>query len=341
MMELVSGKSVRRGAGIVLVGISFLLALYPLSQTNPFALFERYLSANQNIEQLSIRLAIGLSYYIVVLLIATWGMLWRSPRSQFVVAFERIFLFDPVCQSGSPFATLIMSSSLGLIFIGVYMVAFLFQPTRYLGLESLFREDNFFESFTAIAHFASSLMIAITIFRLRKELNRDFQIRVILGIYLSVALALALIALEEISWGQRIFGWEASGPFASNYQHETNLHNFFNPYMPFFFGGFTLALFVVTLVPGILVLVKKGTRWIWSVFPHPSLLGVTVLIVLTNAIFDSELAEDLFAVWMLFYSVRIVRHVPRYWAETQAPVRVLDENVFESHALSLGGVDEK
>ena len=318
MSRSVSGKSVRLGAGIVLVGISFLLALYPVFQINPFALFEHYFSANQNIEQLSIRLVIGLSYYSVVLLIAIWGVFCLSPRSPLILAIERIFLFDPICQSCSAFGVLVVTSLLGLIFIGVYIAAFLFQPMKYLGLEFLFREDNLFESFSALAHFASSLMITITIFRLRKELNRDFQIRVVLGIYLAVALAILFIALEEISWGQRIFGWEASGPFASNYQHETNLHNFFNPYMPIFYWGFALGLWAITLVPGILQMLNQGTRLIWLIFPHTSLLGVAVFIVLTNAIFDPELAEDLFAVWMLFYSLRIVRHVPRYLAETHS-----------------------
>jgi hypothetical protein len=41
-----------------------------------------------------------------------------------------------------------------------------------------------------------------------------------------LALGLLLVAMEEISWGQRIFGLETTGIFVSNGQAETNLHNF-------------------------------------------------------------------------------------------------------------------
>jgi hypothetical protein len=34
-----------------------------------------------------------------------------------------------------------------------------------------------------------------------------------------------LAGFEEISWGQRVFGWETKGIFEYSDQHETNLHN--------------------------------------------------------------------------------------------------------------------
>lgn len=36
-----------------------------------------------------------------------------------------------------------------------------------------------------------------------------------------------LILMEEMSWGQHLFGWSAGGLFESNAQNETNLHNFY------------------------------------------------------------------------------------------------------------------
>ena len=41
-----------------------------------------------------------------------------------------------------------------------------------------------------------------------------------------IALALLLIAAEEVSWGQRLVGFETAGPLMANGQQETNLHNF-------------------------------------------------------------------------------------------------------------------
>ena len=43
---------------------------------------------------------------------------------------------------------------------------------------------------------------------------------------ISFALLLLIMAMEEISWGQNIFGWKTPSFFGNNYQNETNLHNF-------------------------------------------------------------------------------------------------------------------
>jgi hypothetical protein len=54
------------------------------------------------------------------------------------------------------------------------------------------------------------------------------------GIRFSFFLSFAFLffAFEEISWGQRVFGFEGPLLFQEkNYQKETNLHNFFNPYL--------------------------------------------------------------------------------------------------------------
>jgi hypothetical protein len=46
-----------------------------------------------------------------------------------------------------------------------------------------------------------------------------------------LSFAFLFFAFEEISWGQRVFDFEGPSFFQeNNYQKETNLHNFFNPY---------------------------------------------------------------------------------------------------------------
>ena len=82
-------------------------------------------------------------------------------------------------------------------------------------------EDGLFEYGTAVFLFISSLVL------IRHAVSLGGK-----GGMLAVV-ATALYALlfffasgEEISWGQRIFGWETTGYFAqNNYQAETNLHN--------------------------------------------------------------------------------------------------------------------
>lgn len=60
-----------------------------------------------------------------------------------------------------------------------------------------------------------------------------------------LCIAWLIFALEEISWGQRIFGIESPEFFLEhNYQQETNIHNFFiNPLAQWYYNGFNLFLF--------------------------------------------------------------------------------------------------
>lgn len=63
------------------------------------------------------------------------------------------------------------------------------------------------------------------------------------------AFAAALVALEEISWGQRLFDWRWEALQALNRQNETNLHNLLplydneRPYWVCAAGGIALGLF--------------------------------------------------------------------------------------------------
>ena len=82
-------------------------------------------------------------------------------------------------------------------------------------------EDRLVENGTALFLLVASIVLLRNATSLRQR-----------GLWLATGLT-ALYALlfffaagEEISWGQRIFGWEASDFFAeNNYQGETNLHN--------------------------------------------------------------------------------------------------------------------
>ncbi len=84
------------------------------------------------------------------------------------------------------------------------------------------KEDSPVESLTAIA-FATAAALCVGLWvAFRRNGKRSAARLAALG-----ALGFLLIGLEEISWGQRIFGWQSSGVFADfNKQAETNLHNF-------------------------------------------------------------------------------------------------------------------
>ena len=112
--------------------------------------------------------------------------------------------------------------------------------------------------------------------------------------------------MEEISWGQRIFGWETPQTFEGNVQDETNLHNFFNEYYLLFYR--LLVLFPIVLVISIwLEMSQRFLMFKRTILPHPSLLGLSLLIALVSFVWfkEQELLEELFAVFFTFYSLRI------------------------------------
>jgi hypothetical protein len=86
--------------------------------------------------------------------------------------------------------------------------------------ERLIQEDGIVENWTALTLAAASLLC----FHLRARHRRSDALRGRTWLFLGLLLAFG--ALEEISWGQRVFGWESPRWFMEhNAQHETNLHN--------------------------------------------------------------------------------------------------------------------
>jgi hypothetical protein len=82
-------------------------------------------------------------------------------------------------------------------------------------------EDRLVENATAIFLAVASLVLLSNAARLASRGARRAA-----GLTAFYALLFFLAAGEEISWGQRIFGWEANDFFAeNNYQGETNFHN--------------------------------------------------------------------------------------------------------------------
>jgi len=82
-------------------------------------------------------------------------------------------------------------------------------------------EDGVLESFTSIMLFATFALSVARIVKLRASRSGWFIATTTL-----IAVLMLFGAGEEISWGQRIFGWQSGDTFQEmNRQGETNLHN--------------------------------------------------------------------------------------------------------------------
>lgn len=125
--------------------------------------------------------------------------------------------------------------------------------------EALAREDGFVEWLTF-----GALVVAGGVLLSRWWGFRQNQPAVWQAVYLLGALAAFFGAGEEISWGQRLFGWDTTEAFAANRQGETNLHNLevggYNLNKVVFTYGLGLALAVYFLLLPYLVRRYAGLR---------------------------------------------------------------------------------
>jgi len=102
-----------------------------------------------------------------------------------------------------------------LILIAAVHIAYFEFPVVYVRLVS---EDNWGEFSTSI-----SFLIAAALFAICSRANRETFARYW---YLLLVAACFLLGMEEISWGQRIFGFETPEALGEvNLQNETTIHN--------------------------------------------------------------------------------------------------------------------
>jgi hypothetical protein len=128
-----------------------------------------------------------------------------------------------------------------------YLVYFIFSLSiyRYLSINdsALLREDGLLEYLTFAVSLIASILFVLCSFQ---------------GSRFSMFLGFAwfLFAMEEISWGQRIFNFDVPKFFVeNNYQQEISLHNFFNPTLD-------LGYYIVNFVLIMLLTSFKNVIWI-------------------------------------------------------------------------------
>jgi hypothetical protein len=246
-------------------------------------------------------------FYIFTALVALFGYgLLKAEDAAWRQRMVQIFFSDPVYGTSkfkpSPKFMFIGSTTIGLFLI---LHIRLYDPSSRI-FEVLYLEDGIFESLTPILMIIAVILIGLSIPKLRRDSQFVNYRNLITVIYLFLMLVFTLNAMEEISWGQRIFGWETPQTFEGNVQEETNLHNYFNQYYLLFYR--LLIFFPIVIFVAIWLEIKERfLEFNRLVLPHPSLLGLSLLIALVSLVWfkEQELLEEMFAVFFLFYSFRI------------------------------------
>jgi hypothetical protein len=297
----------KRTAGIVfiIVGIA-LFVTFQIFHSQIVQYLEIFVSADGEITPSGVR-QLNYVIYIFTALVALFGYgLIKSEDKAWRSKMKQIFLSDPIYGTTnikpSPIFMLIASTVIGL---------FLILHIRLYAADSqlfaiLYLEDGVFESLTPMLMLISILLIGVAIPKLRKDAQLVNYRNLVTVIYLFLMLIFFLNAMEEISWGQRIIGWETPQTFEGNVQDETNLHNYFNQYYLLFYR--LLVFFPVVILIAIWLEIKERyLEFNRLVLPHPSLIGLSLLIGVVSLIWfkEQELLEELFAVFFTFYSFRI------------------------------------
>lgn len=175
---------------------------------------------------------------------------------------------------------------------------------------TLYFEDGVFETLTVVALIGAASCLAVAVRRFDREPLLPpipTGARLIFGLLVA---AFVVLAGEELSWGQRLFGWQTPAGFpAGNTQGEFNVHNFFtNALSPVY------RVFILLPVPVLLCLWLAYTERRWPTarltLPHPSLIGLSVLIAFVAAVRpqEQELLEELFALFALAYGISVLRY---------------------------------
>lgn len=130
----------------------------------------------------------------------------------------------PDGQSRSPAYSRALIAAMFAALAGAYASALSIPDTL---LNRLGREDAPIETAGALCFLLAAcgfFVLSCRSFRTRDPEPRPESRRAV--VYALLALLMFVCFGEEISWGQRVFGWETPGPIAGlNAQGETNLHN--------------------------------------------------------------------------------------------------------------------
>ncbi|MBN1264017.1 MAG: hypothetical protein JXA25_00885 [Anaerolineales bacterium] len=168
-----------------------------------------------------------------------------------------------------------------------------------LSLQGLYGEDRFMETAFFLMILAAALLLASAAGRTpRGHLRSSYTI---------AAAIVLIIALEEISYGQRIFGWNTPEFLQkSNIQGETNLHNLLNYQFETLYPLMALVIIPV-LISIFLNLQPQKYTLLEIILPHPGLLFSSMVIAFLSIVTgfnQQELLEELFAVLFLVYAIR-------------------------------------
>lgn len=266
------------------------------------SIFEKHISKDHHVSE---RNYLAINIYCIIAFLFIFGTIILSILHDTVrYKIKKVVFLDYACQSNSvvaqPIFTFLASS------LGGLLIAILFILRNPLHIQRLYIEGPF-EILSEVLLTISIFFMLKAVFRIRRRTQQESgnAFRWAFRFYIVLTVFMFLTLMEEISWGQTLLGWKTPAFFAEkNYQQETNLHNFFNPYFDSYYRLFTF-LSIPVLISAFLQITPHKTRWYDLVLPHPSLIVLASLIFFFSVgIVKNELIEELLYLFIFFYSLR-------------------------------------
>lgn len=228
------------------------------------------------------------------------------------------------CSKGeysSKLSGLFIFSTLGGAFLALtFQLSNYCLPVRYR--ICIYAEDSVLESLTFILFMVAASEVCRAAFSLKswykEQPGSRTGYRLVIVAYFLIAGGFLFVGLEEVSWGQRVFGWDTPQFLTEiNFQNETNLHN--SSVSGLGFSYLILAVLIgLATVSVICQYWRREQRLIHLILPHPNLtiLASITFYILIAAGLDlgdtrtHECAEELVAVFAFAYSVGIYKFEP-------------------------------
>ncbi len=294
--------------GIVFMALSGVLSGMYFLFSQPFIRFiEMNFSSDQHLTSNGVRELVSTFFFGMVVMFGIGFVLYKAKDASWRQKMREVVLEEPLSRSSSfwpaPYATLIISTVVGLILILMMNIAYRV-PSLY---PILYKKDHgIVDLLVPITMAVSAVLLGSVVWRLNGQVKvRKYRAILLIGYFLMAALFI-VYAGEETSWGQDFFRWQTPELFSGNLESQTNLHNYFNPYFVFGYIALSLVLIVVLLSAWL----EFNQRWLLIkrfFLPHPSMIGLGLLIAFAAVVWfqEQELLEELMATFVLFYSVRV------------------------------------
>ena len=135
----------------------------------------------------------------------------------------------------------------------------------------LSREDRILEWVSALLLFSAAAIFLASVIKFSRFLKGQTTFKALLLFYF---LLLFVIAMEEISWLQRVFHFESPAAFVNNDQMEFNFHNFFTGAAENLYYGGSFFLLIALPFLGLLYADKIPNHFLRMAIPRPYIMVV-------------------------------------------------------------------